>query len=167
MKNIIILSVILLCAIIQVTFIEPFRIFGVKPDLLLICVCITGLMCEWRLALFFGFYAGALKDLLGTDPFGFNILLYVCWSYFIAKVARKISLEDTYALMAVSCVVFFIDGIAKRIILSSYGKYVSFGISFRIIVLSCLYSTLLIPLVLKLFTYCKCLPASKEKSYEI
>lgn len=62
--------------ILEITVFEYLKIFGTKPDILLIIVIFTGLFGGKRLGLEAGIFAGIMIDIFGISPFGSGILAY-------------------------------------------------------------------------------------------
>jgi rod shape-determining protein MreD len=76
----------LILGVFQVTFLNYFRIFGVKPDLLLVAVVIAGLFLETRAAIIFGMFAGIFKDVFRVNAFGLNVILFSLWGFLSANI---------------------------------------------------------------------------------
>ncbi|MDO8662075.1 MAG: rod shape-determining protein MreD [Candidatus Omnitrophota bacterium] len=140
----------LILGIFQLTFLEYFRIFGIKPDLLLVTVVIAGLFLEMRLAIIFGIFTGIFKDIFSLSPFGLNVLLFSLWGFLVAKISRKISIEDNIASVILVFVIALLQNIASGLALIYSGSFVPTGIFLRIILVGSLYTALTLPLILKI-----------------
>lgn len=151
MKNAVLLLIPLIVGLFQATVLPYFSIFAVKPDLLLICMVVASVFLNWKLALSFSLFAAIIKDIFKVDAFGVNILLYPLWSYAIAKLSRKISINDNFAVMLLVFAVIFSNGIIIRFINLSSGKLIPIGIFLRIVCVESLYAAFLSPFVVMLF----------------
>ncbi len=74
-KYIYFLIMVLAASLIQVSVINDFRLFLVKPDLPLVTVVIASLYFTRNPAIGFSILAGFLKDIFGVGTF--NIILFV------------------------------------------------------------------------------------------
>lgn len=134
------LSLIIL-AILQATIFNYFRIFQVKPDLLLISVVFIGLSAwELRWVLFFAILAGAFKDIFTANTFGINTLLFPLWGFLIMKLAKKVSLEGWYIRAGLVFVTVVLNVIVARAINLSLGNYIPTGIFLRVTFWESLYT---------------------------
>ncbi len=149
MKVSVFLIVTLILGIFQLTFLEYFKIFGIKPDLLLVTVVIAGLFFEMRSAIIFGIFAGIFKDIFSLNPFGLNLLLFSLWGFLVAKISRKISIEDNIAAAIVVFIIALLQNIITGLTLIYSGSFVPTGIFLRIVLLGSLYSALTLPVILK------------------
>jgi cell shape-determining protein MreD len=123
-----------------VTLADYFKVFTVKPDLILISMVVVNLLLDWRWAFALSVFAGMLKDILCVSAFGTNTLIFALWSFLIIKLSRKISLENICLRAALMFVVVFASGIAAR-------PPVPAGILLRIVFLEAVYAAILLPLV--------------------
>ena len=62
--------------ILEITVFEGLKIFGTKPDVLLIVVIFTGLFGGPRIGLEAGAFAGIMVDIFGISSFGAGIFAY-------------------------------------------------------------------------------------------
>lgn len=155
MKNLIIVVLIYIFSLLQVTVLNNFKFFGIKPDLLFVIIVILSVFLEWRRVLFFSLFAGILKDMFFVEPFGINTILFPLMSYLVHKVSRKISVEDIYALMVVVFISVFLNNSIARIISVFSVKFIPFGIFTRGIFIESLYSAIISPLVVKMLYFLK------------
>lgn len=162
MRNWIFLLVIFICGLFQSTILNYFKILSVKPDLILICVVVAGVFLSWEWALCCGLFAGIFKDIFGTAPLGINILLLPLWGYLLAKLSKKISLDDDIVLAVTVFVVIFLNDIAGHFINLYFGRFISPGIFLRITFIEALYSALILSLLFRIFAYFKCPPFFKK-----
>jgi len=148
------LSTFLIVAIIlgfaQVTCINYFSIFQIKPDLFLLIVFIAALFFELRYAITVAVLTGIFKASFGMGAVGIDILLFSLWSFLIIKISRKISIDDSLTRVLLFFVIALLQNISTGVILIYLGNYIPFGIFLRIVLLSSLYTAIFLPLVLKL-----------------
>lgn len=144
------LVITLALGIFQSTFLEYFRIFGVKPDLLLACVVIAAIFMEPLPAIVFAALIGAAKDAFGLGTFGLNILLFSLWSFLVIKISRKVSIEDGPAIAVLAFIIAVLQNISTGLALVYSGSFVPSGIFLRIVLLGSLYTALTLPVILKL-----------------
>jgi rod shape-determining protein MreD len=140
----------LILGVFQVTFLNYFRIFGVKPDLLLVAVVIAGLFLETRAAIIFGMFAGIFKDVFGVNAFGLNVILFSLWGFLSANISRKVSIDDNVTRVFLVFIIALLQNIASFLSLSLSGSFVPVGIFLRISSLGSLYTALTLPLILKI-----------------
>lgn len=143
-------SIIIIAGLIQVTFLDYFRIFGVKPDLLFCCAVIAVLFFEPKWALFFGFLSGLLKDSAGVSGFGMNTVLFSLWSCFIIRLSRKIVIENYFLPSALIFIITLVNALTVRAVFFSFaGITAPPGIFLRITLLESAYTALIFPLVFR------------------
>lgn len=130
----------LLLAALQFTVLDYARIFNVKPDLLLIPVFMAGLLFEARFALFFCILAGILKDLLLTNSFGINTLLFPVWCLFVMRLKREITLDNNLIRTAAVLIFAFLHNIATGLILLYMGNSIPLGVFLRITFVASIYT---------------------------
>ena len=139
------------CALLQVSVLDSVRIFGVKPDLLVICVVIASLRCERGFALLAALLCGILKDTFSVTAFGLHTFLFPVLSMAVIFAARKIAL-DTIGLA--SCAAFalvIVYDAASRLAYALLGQGISVAAYLRISFLQALYTAAAVPLMFKLF----------------
>lgn len=140
----------LILGVFQLVFLEYFRIFGVKPDLLLAIVVIAGLFLETRWAVVFGASVGVFKDIFSLGPFGLQVILFSLWGFLVVKISRKISIEDNIAVIPLILIITLLQNIFMGLALIYSGSPAPVGIFFRIVIIGSLYTALISPLILKL-----------------
>ena len=138
--------------ILQVTFLDYFSVFGVKPDLLLIAVVTVSLLAETRGALVLSIFAGALKDMLGVGGFGTNTFFFCLWSFLILQLSKKLTIETDAIRAIVVFVITLFQQIISGLLLIYSGSFVPLGIFLRITILETVYTTALFPLLFKIST---------------
>lgn len=149
MKNWTFACVIIICTLLQSAVLGSISIFGVKPDLLFICVFYAAIFFGIKRSVPFGIFAGFLKDMLCTNTFGINTLLFPLFSIVLFKISREISLDNNFIRIATLFIAMLIHDIAARIIFFFTGNFISWGIFLRTTFLEALYTALVLPLVLR------------------
>jgi rod shape-determining protein MreD len=139
-------------ALLQGTLLDLFKIFNVKPDLLLISSVIASLYFPFGLALAISLFSGMLKDALGTSAFGVNTLLFPLWTLLIFKLNNQIPLDFFPIRLFLMFVVSLFQAVASGLILISMGSFIPAGIFSRIVFVQAVYSALLFPALLKLYS---------------
>lgn len=139
----------LVLGLFQLTLLQYFRVFGVKPDFLLVLVVIASLSLRMHWAIFFGVSVGIFKDIFGLNSFGLNILLFGCWSFLVVKISRKVSIEDGISATLLAFVIALLQNITSGLALVYSGAAVPFGIFLRIVILGSFYTAFTLPLILK------------------
>lgn len=143
------LLITFLLGLFQLTWLQYFGVFGVKPDLLLACVVMAGLFLETRRAVAFGVGVGMFKDLFGLSHFGPSVFLFGLWGFLAARITREISIEDNLSAGALLLVIALAQNILSGFALIYSGGLVPPGIFLRIVLLGSLYTALILPLILK------------------
>lgn len=149
MKKFLFFSTVIVSGLLQVTILNYFKIFNIKPDLLLICAVIASLTFELKWALIFSLSAGLLKDVFAMYSFGINSALFLLWSFCIARLNREISLESNVFRMGLVFIITFLHTVISGIIYTYSGRFVPLGIILRIIILQSVYTALVLPIVYK------------------
>jgi rod shape-determining protein MreD len=149
MKKILFFLLIVILGILQLAVLDCFKVFNLKPDLLLIAAVIAGLSLNLRWALASGIFAGLLKDIFGVSGFGLNALLFCLWVLLIARLAREVSLDNIFMRMALVLVISLIHNTASGIIFTYAGNFIPLGIFLRIVCLGSLYTALVSLLLFK------------------
>jgi len=115
-----------------------FRLFLIKPDLLLVAVVLSSLSFEPLLAVTFSIFAGILKDVFETSSL--NSLLFAFWSIVIIKVSKKISLDSELLRALLVLVIVILNCFLKAALIFSEGNTVPTGIFLKIIILESTYT---------------------------
>lgn len=150
MKNLIFLSVIIILGLLQLTFLDSFRLFNIKPDLLLLSALIGSMFLEKKWALVLSLFAGIFKDAFGAGAFGINTLLFCLWSLLIIKLTKLISIEENFLRMGLIFMVVFLHNIIYGLILVYLGNFIPVGIILRIVFVESIYTALFFPVIFKI-----------------
>jgi len=154
MRNRLFLLAILIIALLQATLLNYIKVFGVKPDLLLIIFFISSLFFELKWALVFGICVGILKDILGINTFAINTLLLPLWSLLIMKLSKKISIDSNFIRAAFIFIIIISNDIVSRLIFLFLGKFIiPLSIFLRIAFLESLYTALVSFLIFRIFNH--------------
>ncbi len=149
MKKLYFLFAILTLGVFQVSLLDCFKIFNVKPDLLLVSMIIAALVFKLPWAIFLSAFAGIFKDAFSTGAFGINALLFSLWCFLIARLTKKLSLEDDLTRIALIFLVTLIHHIIAGLSSLYLGKSIALGIFMRIVAIESIYTAAVSPLMLK------------------
>lgn len=154
---------LILLGLVQATLLNNFRIFGVKPDFLLIAIVIASTFFKLEKILILAVLAGMLKDSLSANVFGTNTLLFPFWSYLTRVLSGKINLDNNFAYAALVLAFGIFGGIIRLIFLSlGNAFFIPIGVFLRITFLESLYGAIAVPLIFKIIK-----PAlSKERAQD-
>ena len=161
LRNWLIFPFLILLGLAQVTLLNSFRIFGVKPDFLLIAIVIASTFFKWEKILIFAVFAGVLKDSFSINVFGVNTLLFPFWSYLTRVLSGKINLDNNFSFAVLILAIGILSGIIRLIFLSlGNAFFIPIGVFLRITFLESLYGAIATPLIFGIIK-----PAlSKEKA---
>jgi len=152
MKSFIFFPVIIILGILQLTVLDYFKVFNLKPDLFLIAAVMAGLIFNLRWALALSIFAGLFKDIFGVTSFGLNSLLFPLWGLLIVRLAREVSLDNIFMRMGLVFIICVIHNTISGIIFIYSGNFVPLGIFLRIVCFGSLYTALISPLLFKAFS---------------
>ena len=143
------LGTAIICGALQVTILENFMVFGVKPDLLLICACFASLIFEFRIALALSVFCGLFKDAFAVSSFGLNASLFALWTYLIYRLGKEIPLDHDYVRIGIVFIVALLHNIICGLIFIYSGESIPFGIFLRIVSIESIYTAIVMPLIFK------------------
>ncbi len=149
-KKILYLFIIFVIGIFQVTLLDFFKIFNVKPDLLLISAVIASLVFKFKWALFFSIFAGIFKDVFVVSTFGINTLLFCLWSFLILKLTKEIPIDNNFIRLILIFIIAFLHNIISGLFLFYSGKPIPLGIFLRTVSIGSIYTALVLLLVFKI-----------------
>lgn len=145
------LILIFALSLFQLTILDYFKVFGAKPDFLLVATVMASLFFPFRWAIFFSLLCGILKDAFNVTPFGIYTLLFPLWSITIIKLSKEIALDNSHIYVALIAGIVIVDAVIIRFILLFFGSAVaSLGIFLRLSLLESIYTALISPLLFKL-----------------
>lgn len=149
-KKWIFLGIIAALGALQLTFLEYFKVFHVKPDLLLIAVVIATLKFDFRDALILSVFAGFFKDCFVAGTLGLNTLLFPLWCYLIFIITHQFTIEEELFQIALVPIVVILHNTVTGFIIVSQGAAVTFGIFLRITIVEAVVTTLVSPLIFRI-----------------
>ena len=142
MKKLFFLLAIVIFCLLQIAIFDYFKIFGVKPDFLLICTVGACIYFNPRWSLAFGIFAGILKDSFGTNAYGLNTILFTLWTWFAIKISQKITL-DNYLVRAVFIfLIVILNDIIIKFIFFLSGNFVPLRLFLKVTFIESLYTAL-------------------------
>ena len=144
-KIIFFFSLTLVSGLLQVTLLENIKIFGIKPDILLISILLASLNFTLRWALAVSLFAGFLKDVFCAWGFGINSLLFALWSFLTFKLASKVTMDTDIAKVVLVFVVSILHNSVMSLFSIGSGNPVSAAILSNIIIQS-IYTAAVYPL---------------------
>jgi rod shape-determining protein MreD len=129
--------------LLEATVLNGLRVFGVQPQIALVCVVLASLYLDSAAALGLAIFAGLLKDIFSPCQLGMNTLFFVFCAWAVRKLSRKISLETNYLVLGLICAVVVLRGII-------FSGTAPVGICLRIIILETAYTAAVFPLAIRL-----------------
>ena len=87
-------SILALALLLHLTVLDHIKIFGVKPDLMLIPVIFFGFFLGRNAGLESGIAAGLSKDLFALDIFGINTLIFAITGFLAGLLGTQFSRES-------------------------------------------------------------------------
>jgi len=152
MKKWLSLAIILAAALLQVMLVDHFKIFGAKPDLLLITLVILAgfFLFQLRWLLTLAIIAGICEDIFSANIFGVNTLLFCCWAILIVRISRRMSIDDNLRRAILIFTITLLQSIGTRIISVLWGNPITWGIFLRVSFLSAIYTLIVSPLIFRL-----------------
>lgn len=121
--------ILLLALLLQITIMNRLRIFGARPELMVICVTFFGLFFGRSAGLETGIVAGALTDLFSLDYFGINMFVYGVTGLFAGSLRSSFAKESkrSQAMLVFFCTAFSMS--LHFCLASVFSRSVSFGFS--------------------------------------
>ncbi len=132
-----------LISILQVTLFNYFRIFNVKPDLILSVLISYTFFLDFTWTVSFAFLGGVFRDLMEGLPFGYNTVLCIVWVVLSSRVSRRLSVEHVLVRNIIVCSIILMNNIVMRFILISLGNVIELGVFFRVVILECIFTLIL------------------------
>lgn len=132
---------IVILGLLQLRVFDYFRVFNLKPDLLLAGVVILNLFFDWRKVFILSLLAGVFKDVFSAGPPLLNSALFPLWSFLIMKLSRKASLDNTLIRVVLLLIIAFLHNIISGFTLIYLGSLIPLGNFLRILFLGSFYTT--------------------------
>jgi rod shape-determining protein MreD len=142
MKKSVIFIFLVVAALLQVSILDYLKVFGVKPDLLLVGVFWVSIAFQQKEALALSAGAGILKDIFTPYSFGINTFLFVLFSLLIIRLGKEISIESNPVRFIVLYIVAFCNTAATRFVFFFLGNIVPLHVFLRVAFLGSLYTAL-------------------------
>ncbi|MBU1871573.1 MAG: rod shape-determining protein MreD [Candidatus Omnitrophica bacterium] len=98
----------------QATLLNHFRIFNVKPELILAILVFYSFFLDFKPVLGLAFIAGVFYDLMSVLPFGFNTLIFILWVILIRLVSRKLAVENGLITGGVLCMIILLNNLTGQ-----------------------------------------------------
>lgn len=152
-KDIKILSLLLIWTALQPVLTGYIKIFNVGPNLSLAMVVIYGLVSRSRMTLIFCLAAGFLNDIFSSQFFGLNTLIFVLVGYIILKLSKKFLIESLVLQLVIISGAVILQGFIFQLTFSFYSSGLPTIIFLRSVFLSVVYTALLSPLAIKAIRY--------------
>jgi rod shape-determining protein MreD len=114
----------------QVSFLNYFAIFGIKPDLALALVVFFSFFSETLTAFLIALFVGMACDIFSGGSFGLNIFVFLC-IFLVIQINKKIiNTQDKWTLFLVSFGAFILSYILyyllARVDIELPGFYLTF-----------------------------------------
>lgn len=143
--------IIFVILLFQLTILDYFKIFGVKPDLLLASIVIASLFFESKWVIVLAVFAGILKDIFGINTLGINVLLFPLWGFIVIELSKRLSIENNFIYLGFIFIITILNSMMLRLISMFMGSIVvSWVVFLRIAFLESLYTSLISPLLFKI-----------------
>ncbi len=152
-RAVVVVGVIILAAALQTTLFLRFRPFDAAPALVMLVVIAFARHLPAEFALFTGFSAGLLEDLLSQSALGLWALTLTTVAYVVVRIRDR--LEDDFSLLAPFVFGLSVGGITLFAVLGTiFGEKTLADAGFlRNILVPSLYNVALTGLVLPLLTW--------------
>jgi len=150
MKKLAFCLIIIASGIIQITILNYFRLFTVKVDLLLICAVIAALSFPLKWSLFFCLFSGVFKDVFSANDFGVNAVLFCLWGFLIAKLMRKIAIDNNLMRLLLVGVITLLHNLLMGLIFVYCGVAIPFGVLLRVLIFAPLLTSIFFTPLFKL-----------------
>jgi len=150
MKKSVVFIFLVLASFLQVSILDYVKVFGVKPDFLLVGVFLVSIIFPQKEALILSASAGMLKDIFTPYSFGINTLLFAFFSLLIVRLGKEISLDSNPIRFIVLYIVSFCNTAAARFMFFFLGNTVPLHVFLRAAFLGSLYTALIALLVFKI-----------------
>ncbi|MFZ5652433.1 MAG: rod shape-determining protein MreD [Bacillota bacterium] len=137
---------------IQVTLLNFFPVFGVKPDLLLILVVLNAFQKGCREGALAGFLGGLMMDIAVGSYIGMNALVLMAAGYLVGLVESKLYKDSTVIIVVLTLISSLFTQFLTYILLYSMDVSISPGVAmFRVGMPTALYTAVLVPLFCRWF----------------
>ncbi|MHB8156769.1 MAG: rod shape-determining protein MreD [Desulfocucumaceae bacterium] len=136
----------------QVTLINFFPIYGVKPDLILMLVVFNSFLRGRRWGALSGFLGGILEDMAIGSYIGMNALSLMAVGYLVGLTESKLYKDSSIIIVFLVLISSFAAQVGNYILLSFMEVYVPPGVAlFWVIIPTAAYTAALVPLFYRWF----------------
>lgn len=152
MRLILILLLIGASLLVQVSALNSFQIFGVKPDLVMLVVVFNAFLRGHREGAFVGFVAGIFQDILTGSYIGLNALSYMTVGYLVGMTEAKLYKDSSVIIMVLTWFASIAGQLVYYLLLLFGGVGISPVVALtRVMFPAATYTALLVPLFYKKF----------------
>lgn len=144
------LTLFFIC-IIQATALNYFVLFGVKPDLLLICVIYFGFYFEKKTSIKIAILAGAFKDITTTALLGSNVFAFCLCALFLAHFGNHFYKNRVPTRILLGSLLYCAAGFVVFIINYAKDIYICAPVYFWVIFKTSLYTGCVLPILFFIF----------------
>jgi rod shape-determining protein MreD len=142
--------IIFIFALVQVTFLDYLKVFGVKPDLFLISVVIAAIYFTPTEALLISLFSGVLKDVFSINTFGINTFIFAILCFMLVRLSKEVTLDSVPAAGTVTFLAILICALFLRLVSLYSDNFIPLLVFLRISFLEAMYTALIFPLVFKI-----------------
>lgn len=145
--------ILLIVATLQSTLLNYFRIFSVKPDIILISLIIMTAFFSLAWSVFFAFILGIFRDIFSILPFGFNVIILIIWIILAKQITRRLSIEHKFIRCIIPCLIILLNNIAWQSISFMLGRPVFIGPFLKIASLEFVFTLVLVLPIYRLIVH--------------
>lgn len=148
-----VLSAMLAVALfIQVTFLNIFSIFGIKPDLVLILVVFNAFLKGTREGALIGFLGGLFLDLAVGSYIGMNALSLMTVGYLVGKTESKLYKDGSFIVVFLVLLSSLTAQVINYILLYMIDAQIHAGAAMlKVILFTAIYTAVLVPFFYRRF----------------
>jgi len=147
--------------ILQLSFVEHLRVFGISMDLIVVMIIGIAIFDDVLSAMLSGFFAGLVLDLMTGNIIGISALIYTLNGFIAGSVIR---LWDRQRIVNYILIVFFITEI-NLLLMSGVYYLFNFDVSFRELALELIINPVFN--IVAMFLIFPLLRAGKERKEEL
>ncbi|MCL6478523.1 MAG: rod shape-determining protein MreD [Peptococcaceae bacterium] len=152
MRLYILLAMLAMALFLQVTLLNFFTIFGVKPDLVLIIVVFNAFLRGSGKGALVGFWGGLFVDLAAGSYIGVNALSLMAVGYLVGMTESKLYKDGSLIVFFLVWMSSFTAQILNYILLSLMGVHIVPGVAlFKVIIPTATYTAALVPFLYRRF----------------
>ena len=148
-----VILVLFIIAVLQSTLLNHFRVFNVKPDIILVALIISVSFFDFKWSMVFSFLVGIFRDSFSILPFGLNTIICILWVFLAKQIYRRLSTEDKLISYAVPCMIVLLNNLTLQVILFLLGKTIALSIFAKVVILEFVFALLLVIPLYKIFIF--------------